>query len=136
MLDIQDLAKRPIHHLSGGQQQRVFLARALAQQPHILLMDEPFSGVDFATQETTLRLLDDLKRDQVTVIVSTHDLNLARERFDLVLLLNRSLVAFGHPNEIFTTGLIREAFNTQVMVLDGAVVIDQCCDHDDHEEEG
>jgi ABC-type Mn2+/Zn2+ transport system ATPase subunit len=136
MLDIQDLARRSIHQLSGGQQQRVFLARALAQEPHILLMDEPFAGVDFATQEITLRLMDDLKRDEVTVIFSTHDLNLARERFDLVLLLNKTLIAYGPPAEIFTTGLIQETFNTQVMVLDGAVVIDQCCDHDDHEEEG
>ncbi len=136
MLDIADLAKQPIHHLSGGQQQRVFLARALAQDPHILLMDEPFTGVDFATQETTLRLLDDLKKDQVTVIVSTHDLNLARERFDLVLLLNKTIVAYGSPEEVFTTEHIQKAYHTQVMVLDGVVVVDQCCGHDDHEEGG
>lgn len=135
MMDIYDLADRSIHQLSGGQQQRVFLARALAQDPHILLMDEPFNGVDFATQEATLQLLDDLKKENVTVIVSTHDLNLASERFELVLLLNRELVAFGPPVEVFTTETIQKAFNTQVMMLDGAIVVDQCCGHDHHGEE-
>ena len=135
MMDIYDLAGRSINQLSGGQQQRVFLARALAQRPHILLMDEPFNGVDFSTQEATLQLLDDLKKEDVTVIVSTHDLNLARERFELVLLLNRKLIAFGPPSEVFSTELIQKAFNTQVMMLDGAIVVDQCCGHDHHEED-
>lgn len=135
MLDIKDLTKQSIHSLSGGQQQRVFLARALAQEPHILLMDEPFTGIDFATQETTLRLLDDLKKNQVTVIVSTHDLTLAKERFDLVLLLNKTVIAYGKPEEVFTTHFIQQAYHTQVMVLDGTVVVDECCGHDeDHRE--
>ncbi len=96
-MDITKLADRSIGDLSGGQQQRAFLARALAQQPHILLMDEPFTGVDASTQETTLRLLDDLRTQDVTIMVSTHDLNLARERFDQVILLNRRLIAYGTP---------------------------------------
>lgn len=132
MMAITDLADRSIQDLSGGQQQRAFLARALAQQPHILLMDEPFTGVDLATQQTTLKLLDDLKQEQVTVMVSTHDLNLAREKFDLVVMLNHRLVAYGSPEEVFTTENIRAAFNTQVMVLDGALVVDQCCGGDEH----
>jgi ABC-type Mn2+/Zn2+ transport system ATPase subunit len=94
-MGIEQLAGRPIGELSGGQQQRAFLARALAQEPHILLMDEPFTGVDFATQETTLALLDNLRQGQVTVMVSTHDLNLAVQRFDRVLLLNKRLIAYG-----------------------------------------
>lgn len=134
MMDVYDLADRSINQLSGGQQQRVFLARALAQDPHILLMDEPFNGVDFSTQEATLQLLDDLKKEKVTVIVSTHDLNLASERFELVLLLNRKMIAFGPPAEVFTTEIIQKAFNTQVMMLDGAIVVDQCCGHDHHSE--
>jgi ABC-type Mn2+/Zn2+ transport system ATPase subunit len=133
MMDIYDLADRSINQLSGGQQQRVFLARALAQDPHILLMDEPFNGVDFATQDATLQLLDDLKKENVTVIVSTHDLNLASERFELVLLLNRNLIAFGPPAEVFTKEIIQKAFNTQVMMLDGAIVVDQCCGHNHNE---
>ncbi|MBI2330710.1 MAG: ABC transporter ATP-binding protein, partial [Chloroflexi bacterium] len=76
-MGIADLATQSIGQLSGGQQQRAFLARAIAQEPHILLMDEPFTGVDITTQEATLRLLDHLQEKQVTAIVSTHDLNLA-----------------------------------------------------------
>ncbi len=132
MMSINSLADRSIQDLSGGQQQRAFLARALAQEPHILLMDEPFTGVDVSTQQSTLKLLDDLKQQDVTVMVSTHDLNLAREKFDMVLLLNRTLVAFGTPDQVFTTKNSRTAFHSQVMVMDGAVVVDQCCggDHD------
>jgi ABC-type Mn2+/Zn2+ transport system ATPase subunit len=91
-MGIAHLAQRAIGELSGGQQQRTFLARALAQEPHILLMDEPFTGVDAATQEATLVLLDELHAQQVTVMLSTHDLNLAATRFDRVLLLNRRLI--------------------------------------------
>lgn len=132
-MDILDLADRSIQDLSGGQQQRAFLARSLAQQPHILLMDEPFNGVDFSTQQTTLHLLEELQTRQVTVMVSTHDLNLARERFDLVLMINRKLVAFGTPDEVFTTENIRKAFATQVMVMGDSLVVDQCCGGHDHE---
>lgn len=134
-MDILNLADRSIQDLSGGQQQRAFLARALAQQPHILLMDEPFNGVDFSTQQTTLQLLEELQQQQVTVMVSTHDLNLARERFDLVLMINRELVAFGMPDEVFTTENIRKAFATQVMVLGDSLVVDQCCGGHDHDHE-
>ena len=74
-LGIGGLAKRPIGELSGGQQQRVFLARALAQEPHVLLLDEPFTGVDLATREAAFELLNDLRRRDVTVLVSTHDLD-------------------------------------------------------------
>jgi ABC-type Mn2+/Zn2+ transport system ATPase subunit len=106
-MGVADLARRPIGDLSGGQQQRVFLARALAQEPHILLMDEPFTGVDITTQEAVLRLLDDLRGEGLTVLVSTHDLNLAMQRFDLTLLLNRRLVAYGPPAMVFTPENIR-----------------------------
>ena len=83
-MGIANMADRSISDLSGGQQQRVFLARALAQEPHIFLMDEPFTGVDATTQEATLALLDHLRQQKVTVLISTHDLNLAASRFDAV----------------------------------------------------
>ncbi len=118
-LGIDDLAGHSIGELSGGQQQRVFLARALAQEPHILLMDEPFTGVDVPTQEATFRLLDDLHRAQVTAMISTHDLNLAAGKFDLVLLLNHRLVAFGAPANALTHENLVAAFGEQLLVLPG-----------------
>lgn len=124
---VRNLAPQPIGDLSGGQQQRVFLARALAQEPHILLMDEPFTGVDAATQEATLDLLDQLRQQNVTVMVSTHDLNLASTRFDQVLLLNHDLIAVGEPRQVFTEDNLSRAFGTRVMKLEGVAVVDDCC---------
>lgn len=124
---ISHLAEYAIGDLSGGQQQRVFLARALAQEPHILLMDEPFSGVDVSTQEATLGLLDRLREQGVTTLVSTHDLALVASRFDQVMLLNRRLVAYGSVGEVFTTERLAETFGGQVFFVNGAAVVDQCC---------
>jgi ABC-type Mn2+/Zn2+ transport system ATPase subunit len=124
-LGIADLSRRSIRELSGGQQQRVFLARALAQEPHILLMDEPFTGVDVTTQEATLKLLDDLRAAQVTTMISTHDLSLAASKFDLILLLNQRLVAFGKPSDVFRQPNLAQAFGPQMLILsDGTALID------------
>jgi ABC-type Mn2+/Zn2+ transport system ATPase subunit len=127
-LDIAGLATRPIGELSGGQQQRVFLARALAQEPHVLLLDEPFTGVDIATREATLELLAGLRARSVTVLVSTHDLDLASGRFEQVVLLNGRLISAGSPSEVFTERHLQQAFGGQMVVVNGkAVVVDQCC---------
>ncbi len=124
---IADLAKRSISELSGGQQQRVFLARALAQKPHILLMDEPFTGVDATTQESTMVILEQIKAQAVTVMVSTHDLNMAAQRFELTLLINGHLIAYGPPADIFTPSVIGEAFGGQVFFMEEGFVVDRCC---------
>ncbi len=127
-MGIADMADHSIRELSGGQQQRVFLARALAQEPHIFLMDEPFTGVDATTQEATLALLDHLQQKKVTVLISTHDLNLASSRFDTVLLLNHRLIAFGKPNSVFVPENLTRAFGPQMLKLpDGTVLVDDCC---------
>lgn len=127
-LGIADLGERPIGELSGGQQQRVFLARALAQEPRILLLDEPFTGVDVATREAALELLGGLRAQSVTVLVSTHDLDLAVTRFEQVVLLNTRLVGSGSPAEVFTEGNLQAAFGGQMVVVNGkAIVVDQCC---------
>ena len=129
-MGIGELADQPIGELSGGQQQRVFLARALAQDPHILLMDEPFAGVDVPTQEATLDLLSSLKSQQVTVMVSMHDLNLAAARFERVLLLNHGVIAYGTSEEVFTSQAIREAFGSEALFLDGGIVVSHSCPSD------
>jgi ABC-type Mn2+/Zn2+ transport system ATPase subunit len=133
VMSIVDLADRQLQDLSGGQQQRAFLARAIAQQPHILLMDEPFNGVDVITQQITLNLLDEMKKRDITVMVSTHDLNLAREKFDLVILLNQSLIAFGSPEQVFSSENIKSAFADHMMIVAGALVVDDCCGGHDHD---
>jgi manganese/iron transport system ATP-binding protein len=130
-MGIADLANRSIKDLSGGQQQRVFLARALTQQPHIFLMDEPFTGVDATTQEATMQLLDHLRQQKVTVLISTHDLTLASTRFDSILLLNKHLLAFGTPEQVLSPDHLKQAFGSHVLKLPGGdVLVDECCPPD------
>jgi ABC-type Mn2+/Zn2+ transport system ATPase subunit len=130
-MGIAEFAERSIGQLSGGQQQRAFLARALAQEPHILLMDEPFTGVDATTQEATFSLLDHLREKVVTAIISTHDLNLAASRFDLALLINHKLIAFGTPQQVFTKENLASAFGNSLLVMEnGMMLVDECCPPD------
>ena len=129
------LAERTIGDLSGGQQQRAFLARALAQEPDILLLDEPFAGVDAPTQQMMLQLLDSLNARGVTVLVSTHDLPLATSRFDHLLLLNRRLIAFGRPAAIVNAETLAATFGSQVLFYhteNGTIALaDHCCPPDE-----
>lgn len=127
-MGILNLAGASISDLSGGQQQRVFLARAVAQVPHILLMDEPFTGVDATTQEATLSLLDRLREREVTAIISTHDLNLAATRFETVLLLNKRLVSFGAARDVLKQENLQRAFGSSLLVMEnGNMLVDECC---------
>jgi ABC-type Mn2+/Zn2+ transport system ATPase subunit len=134
-LGIAELEKRAIGELSGGQQQRVFLARALAQEPHVLLLDEPFTGVDVGAREALLTLLERLRGRGITVLVSTHDMETAAQRFELTALLNRRLIAYGEPAIVFTQEHLSEAFGGQAIFLGGMAVIDQCCSGLDDGEE-
>ncbi|MCS6963613.1 MAG: metal ABC transporter ATP-binding protein [Thermoflexus sp.] len=131
-VDMLDLADRPIRALSGGQQQRMFIARALAQEAELLLMDEPFTGLDLPAQEGILELLEGLRRQGVTVLVATHDLEQAAAYFDRVLLLNRRLVAFGIPEQVFTPEALRTAYGGHlrlVQIGDELIVVgDTCCE--------
>lgn len=111
------LAKRQISQLSGGQQQRVFIARSLAQQADLYLMDEPFVGVDAATEESILTLLSDMKQRGKTVVIVHHDLQTAYEYFDWIVLLNTRLVANGPKEEVFDTDLLQEAYGGRLTVL-------------------
>jgi len=132
-LGIQKLAKNSLNEISGGQLQRVFLARAIAQDPHILLMDEPFNGVDVSTQEATFEILTLLRKKNVTVMVSTHDLNMAASKFENIMLLNHRIIAFGTPESVMTPKNLADAFGSQVFLLGNTAMVDHCCGHEDHE---
>ena len=114
---MEKFADTRIGEFSGGQQQRVFLARALAQEAEVLLLDEPVSGVDAPSQQEIFDLLRGLQEAGKTVIVTTHDLSCVAERFDLALLLNRYVVAFGRPEEVFTPELLNETYQSHLMIL-------------------
>jgi ABC-type Mn2+/Zn2+ transport system ATPase subunit len=126
------LAKKQIGELSGGQQQRVFIARALAQEAELLLLDEPFSGLDIPSQEAIFKVLDNLRPDGVTVLVATHDLNLAAERFDRVLLLNKRIIAYESGPAVLSAENLTAAYGGHMHRLDEEgtmLVTDTCCDH-------
>ena len=112
-----DFANRQISQLSGGQQQRVFLARALAQQTQLYLMDEPFAGVDAATEKAIVVLLRDLREQGSTLIVVHHDLQTVPEYFDSVLLLNLRTVAFGPIDEVFTEQNLQKTYGGRLRLL-------------------
>jgi manganese/zinc/iron transport system ATP- binding protein len=111
------LANRQIGNLSGGQQQRVFLARALAQESDLYLMDEPFVGVDAATEAAIIDLLRGLKARGKTVVVVHHDLATAREYFDRLILLNMRLVATGPTEEVFTPEILQATYGGRLTIL-------------------
>jgi manganese/zinc/iron transport system ATP- binding protein len=114
---ILDLADRQISQLSGGQQQRVFLARALAQDARVYLMDEPFAGVDAATERAVVELLKDLRSQGRTVIAVHHDLQTVSEYFDEVVLLNMRLIAAGPVATTFTDDNIQKTYGGQLTAL-------------------
>jgi manganese/zinc/iron transport system ATP- binding protein len=115
-----DFSRRQIRQLSGGQQQRVFLARALAQNAKMYFMDEPFSGVDAATEAAIIDLLQRLRSDAKTVFVVHHDLQTVRSYFDYVILLNMRLVACGPTESTFTPENLHETYGGRLTILDQA----------------
>ena len=115
---MSDLADRQIGALSGGQQQRVFLARALVQEASILMLDEPMTGVDLATEETISTLMRELRDAGTTVIYATHDLETAADISDLLCFVNGRVVAFGPPAETFTPHTLHETFGGELMIVD------------------
>ncbi len=112
-------ADRHIRQLSGGQQRRVFLARALCQEAEMLLLDEPFAGVDSASEQAIFKLIDDIRDAGKTVIVVNHDLSIL-ERFDRVLMLNQRVIAFGPPAEVANDTNFRATYGGRLALLDQA----------------
>lgn len=108
---------RQISQLSGGQQQRVFLARALAQEADLYFMDEPFAGVDAATEKAIITLLREMSQKGKTVIVVHHDLQSVEQYFDWLILLNMRLVAYGPTEKVFTNELLQETYGGKLTLL-------------------
>lgn len=129
---LEELANRQIGELSGGQQQRMFIARALAQEAELMLMDEPLTGLDIGSQESIFTFLDELQGRGVTVMVATHDLDLAARRFDRVMLLNQRMLGFGVPEQVFTPEQLMSAYGGHIHLVETddqlLVVADTCCD--------
>jgi manganese/iron transport system ATP-binding protein len=137
LVNMEDLVDRQIGMLSGGQRQRVFLARALAQEAEIVLLDEPLTGLDIKSQNDIFSILRSLTARGVTVLVSTHDLEAAADRFSQIMLLNRKLIGFGGKSEVLTTELLLSTFGGHVRVQEGeggkVTVYDTCCEGNDAE---
>jgi ABC-type Mn2+/Zn2+ transport system ATPase subunit len=134
-----DLAARQIGELSGGQRQRLFIARALTQRADLLLLDEPFAGLDLPAQEQILAILNDLKQHGVTVLFATHDLELAGQQFDRVLLINRRCVAYGSASAVLTPANLAAAYGGQVQWIDtreGRALVEIGGGHPHHAGEG
>lgn len=134
---LSELADRQIQQLSGGQQQRMFIARALAQEAELILMDEPLTGLDTRAQDELFSILDLLHEQGVTVMVALHDLKIAGERFDRVMLLNRRLVGIGLAEKVFEPSRLLDAYGSHLRFLpgqDGTLALgDSCCDEGDHD---
>lgn len=114
---MEDLGDRQINQLSGGQKQRTFLARALVQDAHVYFMDEPLQGVDATTERTIIEILQNLRKQDKSVLVVHHDLQTVQEYFDWVTLLNVRRVAGGPVDEVFTEENLRLTYGGRIGFL-------------------
>lgn len=112
------LVSRQIGQLSGGQKRRVFIARALAQDTDVLLLDEPFSGVDVTAEREIMTTLDQLREQNITILLATHDLSTAATRYDRLLLLNRHVIAYGDPAEVFIPHYLQQTYGGRIGVFE------------------
>lgn len=111
-------------HLSGGQQQRVFIARALAQQPRVLLLDEPTTGLDITTQHNVIELIQHLHQElQLTVLLITHDINMIRSRVDRLVLLKTRLFAAGSPAEVLKPDILSQVYGKDLVITEKDLLI-------------
>jgi len=130
MVGLGPLARRQIGQLSGGQQQRVFIARAVAQEAEIMLLDEPMTGLDHKSQEDNFNLLLRISNPKVTIMMALHDLKTAASRFEDVMLLNHQLISFGPPSRVLTSANLEKVYGQHFHTADHNTVIlpDSCCD--------
>lgn len=113
-----EFANRSIGQLSGGQQQRVFLARALAQNAEVYFLDEPFAGVDVATEKTIVAILQQLKAQGKSMFVVHHDLQTVKEYFDYTILLNKTILAAGPTQEVFTPEQLQRTYGGKLVMME------------------
>lgn len=121
---MQDHCDTALGHLSGGQQQRVLIARALAQQPQVLLLDEPTTGIDITTQHSVLDLVRRLHRDLgLTVLLVTHDINMIRSQVDRLVLLKTRLFAAGPPEAVLKLDILQQVYGKDLVITEKDLII-------------
>ena len=137
LVGLSDMSQRQIGELSGGQQQRMFIARSLAQEAELMLLDEPLTGLDVPSRERVLEAMDMLHERNVTLMVSMHDLKHAAERYDRIMLLNKEMIAFGTREDVFRRDYLQEAYGGRLHFfegdLEGLAVEDSCCEGEQDE---
>lgn len=116
-IGIQNIANKQISELSGGQQQRVFIARALAQEATLYLMDEPFAGIDITTESTIIKLLKEMSREGKTIIIVHHDLYSVINYFNWIVMLNMRIITSGNTQNVFNDTFLRETYGSKLTVL-------------------
>jgi manganese/zinc/iron transport system ATP- binding protein len=112
-VEMLEFSERHISQLSGGQQQRVFIARALAQEADIYFLDEPFSGIDVASEKTIFDILINLQKSGKTIFVVHHDLQSARAYFDWIILINKRIISSGPVGDVFTPELLQQTYGSK-----------------------
>lgn len=116
-LGIYNCLHQHIIHTSGGQRQRAFLARALVNNPQLLVLDEPTTGVDIKTQHAVLHLLGDINSEGITILLTTHDLNAVASHLPWVICFNNGVVAEGRPRDIFTNEILTETYGGDIVIV-------------------
>lgn len=114
---LEDVAKRQIGELSGGQRRRALIARALAQEPDVLLLDEPVAGLDATAQHDLIKLLEQMTDQGKTILVATHDLSCVATSFQQALCLNKTVIAYGPPRSILTEDVLNATFKSHLLLL-------------------
>ena len=135
MMDVQDLQDRQIHELSGGQRKRALIARALARQPRILLLDEPSAALDAISDDHLFDVLCDLTELGTSVIMTTHDMSTVIEHYSQVICVNSSsggIIAQGEPSTVLTEDVLRKTFGRELAILSRGDVHDPASAHSEH----
>jgi ABC-type Mn2+/Zn2+ transport system ATPase subunit len=116
-LGIRSYAKARLNELSGGQFQRVLIGRALMSRPNVLVLDEPTSGIDLQTRTQVLELIEELRAEGYTIILTTHDLNWVAARLPRIVCLNKTVIADGAPIDVLTSDVVRETYSAEMEIL-------------------